>query len=230
MKRALVFLLALITAISLMPSASANTRHITVTGTGTSTVAPDAVRFLASVSTLAASNKMALFNANKSSSAIREALKANGIESKDIKSSSLTVYPEYNYSQDKGQELMGYRATQSFTIVIRKAASAGEVIDVVVNAGGDPLQITGVVPFLSKDSAAAAAARKAAVADAKSRAISYASALGQRLGRVIYLNEITAPTYNFPVIGVEKAASDATQIDLGETEVTVTVNVRWALN
>jgi len=230
MKRALVFLLALITAISLMPSASANTRHITVTGTGTSTVAPDAVRFLASVSTLAASNKMALFNANKSSSAIREALKANGIESKDIKSSSLTVYPEYNYSQDKGQELMGYRATQSFTIVIRKAASAGEVIDVVVNAGGDPLQITGVVPFLSKDSAAAAAARKAAVADAKSRAISYASALGQRLGRVIYLNEITAPTYNFPVVGVEKAASDATQIDLGETEVTVTVNVRWALN
>jgi len=230
MKRALVFLLALITAISLMPSASANTRHITVTGTGTSTVAPDAVRFLASVSTLAASNKMALSNANKSSSAIREALKANGIESKDIKSSSLTVYPEYNYSQDKGRELMGYRATQSFTIVIRKAASAGEVIDVVVNAGGDPLQITGVVPFLSKGSAAAAAARKAAVADAKSRAISYASALGQRLGRVIYLNEITAPTYNFPVIGVEKAASDATQIDLGETEVTVTVNVRWALN
>jgi len=230
MKRALVFLLALITAISHMPSASANTRHITVTGTGTSTVAPDAVRFLASVSTLAASNKMALSNANKSSSAIREALKANGIESKDIKSSSLTVYPEYNYSQDKGRELMGYRATQSFTIVIRKAASAGEVIDVVVNAGGDPLQITGVVPFLSKGSAAAAAARKAAVADAKSRAISYASALGQRLGRVIYLNEITAPTYNFPVIGVEKAASDATQIDLGETEVTVTVNVRWALN
>jgi len=230
MKRALIFLLAIITAISLAPSASANTRHITVTGTGTATVAPDAVRFLASVSILDATNKAALSNANKSSSAIREALKANGIESKDIKSSSLTVYPEYNYSQDKGQELMGYRATQSFTIVIRKAASAGEVIDVVVNAGGDPLQITGVVPFLSKDSAAAAAARKAAVADAKSRAISYASALGQRLGRVIYLNEITAPTYNFPVIGVEKAASDATQIDLGPTEVTVTVNVRWALN
>jgi len=230
MKRALIFLLAIITAISLAPSASANTRHITVTGTGTATVAPDAVRFLASVSILDATNKAALSNANKSSSAIREALKANGIESKDIKSSSLTVYPEYNYSQDKGQELMGYRATQSFTIVIRKAASAGEVIDAVVNAGGDPLQITGVVPFLSKGSAAAAAARKAAVADAKSRAISYASALGQHLGRVIYLNEITAPTYNFPIIGVEKAARDATQIDLGETEVTVTVNVRWALN
>jgi uncharacterized protein YggE len=32
------------------------------------------------------------------------------------------------------------------------------------------------------------------------------------------------------MIGVEKAASDATQIDLGETEVTVTVNVRWALS
>ena len=230
MKRSVVFLLAVITALSLAPSASANSRHITVTGTGSATVAPDAVRFLASVSTLAATNKTALANANKSSNAIREALKVNDIESKDIKSSSLTVYPEYNYSQDKGQELIGYRATQSFTIVIRKAARAGEIIDAVVDAGGDPLQITGVVPFLSKGSAAAAAARKAAVADAKARATSYANALGQRLGRVIFLNEVTAPTYNFPMIGVEKAASDATQIDLGETEVTVTVNVRWALS
>ena len=230
MKRAFVFFLAVITAISITPSASANTRHITVTGTGTAMVAPDAVRFLASVSTLAATNKSALSNANKSSNAIRDALKANGIESRDIKSSSLTVYPEYNYSQDKGQELIGYRATQSFTIVIRKATQAGEIIDAVVDAGGDPLQITGVIPFLSKGASASATARRAAVADAKSRATSYASALGQRLGRVIFLNEITAPTYNFPMIGVEKAASDATQIDLGETEVTVTVNVRWALN
>ena len=230
MKRAFVFFLAVITAISLTPSAFANTRHITVTGTGTAMVAPDAVRFLASVSTIAATNKSALSAANKSSNAIRDALKANGIESRDIKSSSLTVYPEYTYSQDKGQELIGYRATQSFTIVIRKATQAGEIIDAVVDAGGDPLQITGVIPFLSKGASASATARRAAVADAKSRAASYASALGQRLGRVIFLNEITAPTYNFPMIGVEKAASDATQIDLGETEVTVTVNVRWALN
>ena len=38
-----------------------------------------------------------------------------------------------------------------------------------------------------------------------------------------------APVYNFPVMAKGAVAEDATQIDLGETEVTVTVNVRWEL-
>ena len=229
MKRIATLLIASLALFAATPMASAATRHITVTGTGTAMVVPDAVRLMATVSTMESTNKTALANANKSSNAIRAALKNEGIASKDIKTSSLTVYPEYNYTQDKGQELIGYRASQSFTVVIRKADSAGKVVDAVVDAGGAPLQITGVAPFLSKGSAASAEARKAAVADAKTRANSYASALGQRLGRVIFLNEVTAPSYNFPIMGVAKEASDATQIDLGETEVTVTVTVRWSL-
>jgi uncharacterized protein YggE len=191
-------------------------------------VTPDAVRFFASVSTLGATNKAALAAATKSADSVREALKANGVAVKDIKTSSLTVYPEYNYNQNVS-ELVGYRATQSFTVVIRKADNAGTVIDAVVDAGGDALQINGVAPFLVNGSAATQEARKAAVADAKDRANSYAKLLGTRLGRVLYLTEASAPSYNFPILGVEKAA-DATQIDLGETEVTVTVTVRWSLN
>ena len=208
--------------------ANAAPRHLTVSGTGTAMVTPDAVRFFASVSTLGATNKAALAAATKSANAVRDALKANGVAVKDIKTSSLTVYPEYNYNQNVS-ELVGYRATQSFTVVIRKADSAGTVIDAVVDASGDALQINGVAPFLVNGSAATQEARKAAVADAKDRAASYAKLLGQRLGRVIYLTEASAPSYNFPMLGVEKAA-DATQIDLGETEVTVTVTVRWLLN
>ena len=227
---ALVLALGLVAYSALPANAAENSKHITVTGVGTSMVTPDAVRFFASVSVIAKSNKEALASASKSATAVRGALRDNGIAVKDIKTTSLTVYPEYNYSQDKGQELVGYRATQSFTVVIRKAENAGIVIDAVVSAGGDNVQINGISPFLSNGAAATEQARQAAVADARARANSYAKYLGVSLGRVISLTEVNAPVYNFPILAKGAAAEDATQIDLGETEVTVTVNVRWAIN
>ena len=227
---ALVLALGLVAYNALPANAAENSRHITVTGVGTSSVTPDAVRFFASVSVIAKSNKEALASASKSATAVRGALRDNGIATKDIKTSSLTVYPEYNYTQDRGQELLGYRATQSFTVVIRKADNAGVVIDAAVNAGGNAIQINGIAPFLLNGAAATEQAREAAVADARARANSYAKYLGASLGRVIWLTEVNAPVYNFPIMAKGAAAEDATQIDLGETEVTVTVNVRWAIN
>jgi len=222
--------LALVAYSALPANAAESSKHITVSGVGTSTVTPDAVRFFASVSVIAKSNKEALASASKSATAVRGALRENGIATKDIKTSSLTVYPEYNYSQDKGQELIGYRATQSITVVIRKADNAGLVIDAAVADGGDAIQINGVAPFLLNGAAATEKAREAAVADAKARATSYAKYLGVSLGRVIYLTEVNAPVYDFPVMAKGVTAEDSTQIDLGETEVTVTVTVRWGLN
>jgi len=227
---ALVLALGLVAYNALPANAAENSKHITVTGVGTSSVTPDAVRFFASVSVIAKSNKEALASASKSATAVRGALRDNGIATKDIKTSSLTVYPEYNYTQDRGQELLGYRATQSFTVVIRKADNAGVVIDAAVNAGGNAIQINGIAPFLLNGAAATEQAREAAVADARARANSYAKYLGASLGRVIWLTEVNAPVYNFPIMAKGAAAEDATQIDLGETEVTVTVNVRWAIN
>jgi uncharacterized protein YggE len=227
---ALALALGLVAYSALPANAADNSKHITVTGVGTSTVTPDAVRFFASVSVVAKSNKEALASASKSATAVRGALRDNGIATKDIKTSSLTVYPEYNYTQDRGQELLGYRATQSFTVVIRKADNAGVVIDAAVTAGGDAIQLNGISPFLLNGAAATEKAREAAVADARARANSYAKYLGASLGRVISLTEVNAPVYNFPIMAKSAAAEDATQIDLGETEVTVTVTVRWGLN
>ena len=217
---------------ALPASAAESTRHVTVTGVGTASVTPDAVRFFASVSNLAATNKTALSNASTAASAVRKALSANNIATKDVKTSSLTVYPEYNYTQDKGSTIVGYRATQSFTVVIRKADTAGNVVEAVVGAGNENVMINGIVPFITKGSAAMEEARAAAVADARSRAASYAKLLGTSLGKVVYLQENSAPSYSFPMLGVAKAAADGStpEIALGEEEVTVTITVRWALN
>ena len=206
-------------------------RHVTVTGVGTINVVPDAVRFYPSVTALANKSGDALATASKTASAVRSVLKNAGIATKDIKSSNLSVYPEYNYTQDKGSVIIGYRATQAFTVIIRKADTAGKIVEDVVNAGNENVTINGIVPFVTKGSAAMEEARAAAVADARSRATSYAKLLGTSLGKVVYLQENSAPSYSFPRLGVAKAADGSTpEIDLGEEEVTVSITVRWALN
>ncbi len=206
-------------------------RHVTVTGVGTINVVPDAVRFYPSVTALANKSSEALATASKTASAVRAALRNAGIATKDIKSSNLSVYPEYNYTQDRGSVIVGYRATQSFTVVIRKADIAGKVVEDVVNAGNENVTVNGIVPFITKGSAAMEDARAAAVADARSRAASYAKLLGTSLGKVVYLQENSAPSYSFPRLGMAKAEDGSTpQIDLGEEEVSVSITVRWVLS
>ena len=206
-------------------------RSITVTGVGTASVTPDAVRIMASVSVVATTNKDALSQASSAANSLRDVLKKAMIATKDYKTSSLTVYPEYNYTQDKGSVLTGYRATQSFTIVIRKADSAGTIVDSLIAAGGDAVQINNVVPFLTTGTLSTEQARVAAVADAKARALSYTKLLGVRLGKVISISEVSAPVYTFPGVSVAKMAdASSTQIDLGQQEVSVTISVVWSLN
>ena len=207
-----------------------NTRYITVTGVGTISVVPDAVRFNATVSSLASTNAAALSSASKSAAAVRAALKDKGIALKDIRSANISVYPEYNWTQEAGTKITGYRASQSFDVLIRKASDAGTIIEAVVTAGGDNVQLGGVIPTTLNPAIATEEARAAAVANAKSKASSYAKLLGTSIGKVLFLEEQSSPIYSSPFPMAKAEADSAVQIDLGEQDVTVTITVRWALN
>ena len=207
-----------------------NTRYITVTGVGTISVVPDAVRFNATVSSLASTNAAALSSASKSAAAVRAALKEKGIALKDIRSANISVYPEYNYTQEAGTKITGYRASQSFDVLVRKASDAGTIIEAVVTAGGDNVQLGGVIPTTLNPAIATEEARAAAVANAKSKASSYAKLLGTSMGKVLFLEEQSSPIYSSPFPMAKAEADSAVQIDLGEQDVTVTITVRWALN
>jgi uncharacterized protein YggE len=212
------------------PSANAAaTRYITVSAQGTIKVTPDAVRLSATVSAVAATSKDALAAANKTAAAVRAALKAAKIEAKDISTQTVTVYPEYKYANDGTSTQIGYRGSQSINIVIRAADTAGSVVDSLIAAGGDNLQINGATPFVLDSTKSLDAARAAAVKSAKSKATSYASLIGVKLGKVNYLVENSAPTNYTPVMSVAKAESDATVIDLGQQDVTISITVQWAL-
>ncbi len=221
--------LTLAIAALVAPSANAAaTRYITISSQGSVKVVPDAVRINATSTNIAATSKEALAATAKTSAAVRAALTLAKIDKKDIASTSVSVYPEYKYDNNT-TVLVGYRASQSFTITVRAAATAGDVIDAIVSAGGDSLQLNGATPFVLDNTKAATAARTVAVKNARAKAASYASLLGVKLGKVNYLVENSAPTPYVPVMAVAKAESDATVVDLGEQDVTVSVTVQWSL-
>ena len=211
---------------------TADNRFITVTGVGTISVVPDAVRFNATVSTVGSTNAAALSAATKSAAAVRAALKTAGIATKDVRSANISVYPEYNRTQEAGTKITGYRASQSFDVLVRTASKAGSIIEAVVTAGGDSVQLGGVIPTTLNPSAATEDARAAAVVNAKSIASSYAKLLGTSIGKVLSLEEQSSPVYSSPFPTAKAGAADAAaiEIDLGEQDVTVTITVRWALN
>ena len=230
--RTRISLLAVITlaiAALVVPSANAAaTRYITISSQGSVKVVPDAVRISASSTNVAATSKEALAATAKTTAAVRAALTAAKIDKKDISTQSVSVFPEYKYDNNTSV-LIGYRASQSLTIIVRAAATAGDVVDAIVAAGGDSLQLSGATPFVLDNAKAATAARTAAVKNARAKAASYAALLGVKLGKVTYLVENSAPTPYVPVMAVAKTEADSTVIDLGEQDVTVSVTVRWSL-
>ena len=228
---ALAFVLMAGTTLASPASAATTaTRYLTLNSEGSIKVTPDAVRLNANVSVLANSNTEARTKASSTAASVRTALTKSGILKADIATQSMTSYPEYNYTQDKGSVLIGYRASQVFVVVIKNAENAGAVVDAVVAAGGDDLQIQGVTPFVLDNSKATESARANAVKNAKAKATSYAKLLGVKLGRVNYLIENSSPVSYPPVMAMAKASdAEATVVDLGQQDVTVSITIQWSL-
>ena len=204
---------------------------ITVQATGTADVVPDAVRLSLSVSVLAESNDVALAGAASTSENVRSALTDLGIDAADVGTQTVTVNPEYSYTESEGQKIVGYRALQVFDVLIRDAAMAGAVIDAVVAAGGANVSINYTSPVVDDATVGAAAAREDAVTKARAKAEEYAKLIDVDLGDVVYLTEVSAPTN--VVVGAKAdamAESSGTVIDLGTQEVGVTVEVRWEIS
>jgi hypothetical protein len=210
-------------------SAQAADRYINVSATGSVKVTPDTVRINTTVTNVGATSAVAQSTVATSASALRKALASNGVVTQYIKSANLTIYPEYNYTADKGSVLVGYRASQTFEIIVRNAKNAGTVVDAIVAATGENMTLDGVTPYVFDNTTATNAARTDAVTRAKAKAAHYAKLLGVTLSTVTSLDETTAPSPYPIMMATAKMDSGATQIDLGQQDVSVSVAVRWSI-
>ena len=212
---------------------SKTSQGVTVQATGTVKVVPDGVSFNFAVSVLAQSSETAMSDASAAAEKVRAALDAAGVAGEDIATQNISVYPEYVSSSTGTQTLSGYRAQQVFTVTLRDTAKAGEVVDSVIAAGGNSLQVYGVTPTLLDTDAAVAEAREAAIKSAKEKAKDYAGLVDEDLGSVVYITEINSPSSPVPLMvgdaGSAELSMTKTVVNLGTQEVSVTVEVRWSL-
>jgi uncharacterized protein YggE len=183
-----------------------------------------------SVSVLADTSEVALAEASLAADEVRDVFAERQVAEADIATQTLTVSPEYSYTEAEGQKIVGYRASQVFDVLLRDAENAGGVVDLLVSRGGKNLSINSTYPVLLDASAGAVSAREDAVKKARAKAEAYADLVGVELGEIVYLTEVAAPTN--VVVGAKSdamAESAPPVIDLGTQQVTVTIEVRWKL-
>src|SRR3546814_17633993 len=75
------------------------------------------------------------------------ALRKAGVADRDIQTSSLNLNPQYRYQENQPPQLVGYQASNTVQVTVRRIAESGRIVDMLVASGSN--QISG--PSLSID-------------------------------------------------------------------------------
>ena len=223
----LLTLLATPAALAQEPSARIP-RTITVSAAGQVSAEPDMARISTGVVSEASTAREALVRNTTAMSALIAGLKDNGIDEKDIQTSSFTIDPRYNNPLE-GQTpiITGYRVLNQVEVTARDLDRLGQVLDALVVLGAN--QMNGLAFDVSKAETLKDDARKDAIANALRRAKLYAEAAGVDVGDVISISEEAA---QFQPVGVRMdraMKAEAVPIERGSQTLEARVTVTWGL-
>ncbi|MCW2570958.1 MAG: hypothetical protein JWO88_1016 [Frankiales bacterium] len=202
---------------------------VVVSGLGKVSGTPDVLRVQLGVEVRRADVSAALRDANTIQNKVRSAVRADGVDAKDLQTSDVSLYPSYT---NKGVP-NGYTVNESLTVKLRNLARAGKTIGDAVIAGGNAARLQGVSFALEDNAALLDQARDAAYGDAKKKAQRYAELSGRALGQVELVSE-QVPDATQPIAYgrdalASAAPSQTVPLDAGQSQVSVSVTVRWSL-
>jgi uncharacterized protein YggE len=198
---------------------------ISVTGEASISVPPDRAEVGAGVTTDAKTAREASDTNNAAMGKLLLALKAAGIDPKDIQTSRLSLQPQNAPNRSGPPAIVGYRASNRVTVRLHDVAKVAGIIDMLVGAGAN--DIGGINFTVSQASKLLDDARTQAMADARRKAEIYAKAAGVTLGAPLSISEGGAAV---PMFRAKMATAMApTPIAQGEETLSVTVNVTWAI-
>ncbi|HZO62789.1 MAG TPA: SIMPL domain-containing protein [Gaiellaceae bacterium] len=204
-------------------SATAAQHSIVVVGAGAVTTVPDRAQVSFGVTTDARTASAALrANATEMAKVIA-AVKAQGIAAADIRTDLVSLSPRTNQN---GDAVVGYTATNSVTATLRSIAKVGPTIDAAVDAGAN--QVSGPNLVRSDATSIYRAALRAAIANARGKAQTIAAASGLHLRRITDVSESSSAPSPQPLAA--KAAADSTPVEPGSTQVEAAVTVTFAVS
>jgi uncharacterized protein YggE len=208
---------------------------ISVQGDGKVFAQPDVFILGISISSIASTTAQAQADTKKDATAIIELAKSAGVDEKDIQTTEMSIYPEYDYSTNT-QKINGYRATHGLTLKIRDLKQVDTLIPQITFSNN--VQISSMSYDIDDKTDLYSEARKLGFAKAKQKAEELAQLAGISLDKPLSISDQInyMPPYPMPMqANVYKAeiamdgAGGGAAINPGQLELTVTVNVVYGV-
>lgn len=200
--------------------------QIVVTGTGVVSAAPDMAVLRIGVTREARTASEAMAGANTAAAKVLDAIDAAGIAPRDVQTASISLSPVWDHSNGRPPQARGYVASNDLTVRVRDLDGLGGLLDAVIGDGANMLN--GLSFSIAEPGTLEAEARAGAVADARSKAETLATAADVVLGPVLQISEGGGMVSPAPMMRGAMLEA-ATPVATGELDIRVTVSMVFAI-
>lgn len=205
-------------------------RTINAAGHGEVYIVPDLAYIYVGVQSDANEVSDALNKNSAQAQAVADAVKAQGVDIKDIQTASFNVYPMTDYDMN-GQVSRKYYVVQNTVyITVRDLSKLGVLLDAVVRSGAN--NINSISFDVQNKDAALAQARDMAIAKARAEAESIAKASGVTLGDLqtvnVYTSNNATPVYDAKGGGAA-AMNSQVPVSAGQLVITADANLVYEI-
>lgn len=208
---------------------SSDVKVVTVKGEGKITVTPDMGTIRIGVKTENVDAAVAQQENAEQMTKVIEAIKALGIEAKDIQTSGYSLYQSYKYYDD-GKEEQLYFANNTVTVVVRDLTKMSSIIDQATASGSNV--INGITYASSKADEYYNDALKLAMENAKGKGQAIMGTFGRTLGSPYSVTETSyggsfERNMSAEAVMFDAKAMNATPVESGEITISASVSVEY---
>ena len=206
-------------------------RVLHVTGSGMVNLTPDIAYINIGVHTEMPTASASVSANNTQTQKVIDALTKFGVDTKDIRTTNFSIYPNTQYDPQTNQKIgTTYVVDNSVYVTVRQISKLGDLLDATVSAGAN--SVNSIQFDVADKTAAIKDARDAAVKDAQTQAEGLAAAAGVTLGdiqSVDFYNSIPTPIVSAYGKGGGGGAEASVPIQTGQLTLTVTVNLSYEI-
>jgi uncharacterized protein YggE len=202
-------------------------RTISVAGTGIVTLVPDVADLHVGVVVQRPKVKDARAAAATAMQGVVKALRAAGVAERDMRTTTLSLQPIYEYPTNAAPRITGYELRNGVVATVRDLERLADAVDGALAGGGTTLD--GISFRVDDPTGAEAQARTQAMKAARAKADALAGAAGVSIIGVASISEQSSPTpWPVPYAGAARDEA-ATPILPGTSEISVSVSVVYLI-
>ena len=199
---------------------------INVSGSGMASNTPDIADIQLGVEAVNDDAAQAISESTTKMKAVLDAVKALGIEDKDIQTVNYSMWVEQIYNQDTGIPTgqVRYHVTNQINVRLRDLTLTGKLLEDALTAGANNV---GSITFgVSDPTELQKQARATAVENARAKAEELAAGLGVRVGKVRQVSEYVSGYNPVPVVARDMGMGGGGEVPIATGSYNVAVEVQ----